>query len=191
MKPKNRRIYLVDRRYQYRLMLQVVVMVVVATGVSALATYLLTNREISSAFYLAHRETWDLKELLLPVITGTSLVTFLVVSIISAYITMRETHRIVGPMNRLKSALADIAAGRLTWVGSVRKGDVLKGFDDSINHLADNLSLFQESMQASVVSIGKTIDEMERSPDAAADRLAELKKGVRSMEESLGFFNRG
>jgi len=60
------KIYLIDRKYQVKLMLQIVVMVIVATSVSALATYFLTNREISSAFYLAHRDTWDLKDLLLP-----------------------------------------------------------------------------------------------------------------------------
>ena len=76
-----RKRYLVDRNYQMRLILQIVILVVVATSVSAVATFILANKEVSTAFYLAHRDTWDLKELLLPVITGTSLVTFLLDSL--------------------------------------------------------------------------------------------------------------
>jgi methyl-accepting chemotaxis protein len=191
MTEKNRKIYMVDRKYQVRLMLQVVVLVVVATSVSAISTYLLTNREISSAFYLAHRKTWDLKELLLPVITGTSLITFLIVSIISSYITLRETHRIVGPINRLKEALADISEGRITWVGSVRKGDVLKGFDDSINNLADNLSRSMEAVSGSFAEIESALAELEGSGEVSGRQLEDLKLKVQGLGESLEFFKRG
>ncbi len=185
-----RKIYLIDRKYQVKLMLQIVVMVIVATSVSALATYFLTNREISSAFYLAHRDTWDLKDLLLPVITGTSLVTFFIVSIISAFITLRETHRIVGPMGRLKIAMQDLSEGRISWIGSLRKNDVMKGLDVSINNLADNLGRLDESMRSAVDDLKEQVTQVRDDEPLSRDQVAQIRRKIGELENALTFFKR-
>ena len=52
-----RKRYLVDRKYQMRLILQIVVLVIVATSVAAVSTFILANKEVSTALYLAHRDS--------------------------------------------------------------------------------------------------------------------------------------
>ena len=44
-----RKRYLVDKKYQVRLITQIVVLVIIATSVSAVATFILANKEVSSA----------------------------------------------------------------------------------------------------------------------------------------------
>jgi len=185
-----RKRYLVDRNYQMRLILQIVILVVVATSVSAVATFILANREVSTAFYLAHRDTWDLKELLLPVITGTSLVTFLLVSGISALIALRESHRIVGPVGRLTSALSDLAQGRISFVGALRKDDVLKGLDDDINTLSENLARMDGRLREALDELKKEIAGLRESEVLSGEQISRIRKCANDFDEALGFFRR-
>jgi methyl-accepting chemotaxis protein len=185
-----RKRYLVDRKYQVRLIVQIIILVVVATSVSAVATFVLANREVSTAFYLAHRDTWDLKELLLPVITGTSLVTFLLVSGISAIIALRESHRIVGPVERLTGALADLADGRISYVGTVRKGDLLKGLDDDINTLSENLARMDGRLQEVLGGLKRELEQFDQAGELTEDSAKRIREITNEMEDALGFFNR-
>ena len=185
-----RKKYLVDRDYQLRLILQIVVLVVVATSVSAVATYMLANREISTAFYLAHRDTWDLKKLLLPVITGTSFVTFLLVSAISAFITLRESHRIVGPVGRLLGALGDLSQGRISFVGMLRKDDVLKGMDENINTLSENLAQFDDRLKEALEELNREIAALPDSKTISTEQVERFRKCANDFEEAMGFFKR-
>lgn len=185
-----RKKYLVDRKYQYRLILQIVILVVVATSVSAVATFILANREVSAAFFLAHRDTWDLKELLLPVITGTSLVTFILVSAISALIALRESHRIVGPVGRLTGALNDLAQGRISFVGMLRKDDILKGLDDDINTLSENLARLDGRLREALDALKIEIAGLRESENITTGQLDRIRKCANDFEEALGFFRR-
>ena len=185
-----RRRYLVDRKYQVRLVFQIVILIVVATSMSAVATFILADREVSTAFYLAHRDTWDLKELLLPVITGTSLVTFLLVSAISAIIALRESHRIVGPVDRLTGALHDLAQGRISFVGPLRKDDVLKGMDDDLNTLFENLAKLDGSLREALEGLKKEIAGLRESEMLSEAQISRIRKCANDFEEALGFFRR-
>jgi len=185
-----RKKYLVDRKYQMRLILQIVILVIVATSVSAVATFFLANREVSTAFYLAHRDTWDLKELLLPVITGTSLVTFLFVSVISAFIALRESHRIVGPVARLTGAMNDLAKGRISFVGMLRKDDVLKGLDDDINTLSENLARLDGRLREALDGLKMELAGLRESETLSSEKINRIRNCANDFEEALGFFRR-
>jgi hypothetical protein len=185
-----RKKYLVDRNYQLRLILQIVVLVVVATSVSAVATFTLANREVSTAFYLAHRDTWDLKELLLPVITGTSLVTCILLSAISAFVALRESHKIVGPVGRLRGALSDLAQGRIRFVGMLRKDDVHKGLDEYINTLSENLAQFDGRLRKALSDLNREIVALEDSKTVSTGQIDRIRKCADDLEEALGFFRR-
>lgn len=185
-----RKKYLVDRNYQLRLILQIVVLVVVATSVSAVATFMLANREIRPAFYLAHRDTWDLKELMLPVIVGTSFVTFILVSAISAFVALRESHRIVGPVSRLAGALSDLAQGRSSFVGNLRQDDVLKGLDEDITTLSENLARFDGSLREALNELNQEIVALQDSETVSTDQVDRIRKCANDFERAMGFFKR-
>lgn len=185
-----RKRYLVDRKYQVRLMMQIIILVVAATSVSAVATFFLANREVSAAFYLAHRDTWDLKELLLPVITGTSLVTFVLVSAISAVIALKESHRIVGPIDRLTGVLSDLAQGRVSSLEPMRKGDLLKGLEDDINTLSGNLARMDGRLTEVLAGLKRELEQVDQSGELDEDGTKRIREIANELEDALGFFNR-
>ncbi len=186
-----RRRYLVDRKYQFRLILQIIILVILATSVSALATFLLASREVSTAFYLAHRDTWDLKELLLPVITGTSLVTFLLVSALSTFIALRESNRIVGPVHRLAGALGDLAQGRISCMESLRRGDVLKGLDQDINTLSENLARLDSLLREALGELKEELGHLETAGLLPGEQMKRIRDLTNDLEQALAFFKKG
>jgi len=186
----SRKKYLVNRSYQMRLIFQIVVLVVVATSVSSAATFILVNREVSTVFYLAHRDTWDLRELLLPVIIGTSLITFVLVSAVSAFITLRESHRIVGPVGRLAGALSDLAQGRISFVGMLRKNDVLKGLENDINTLSENLARLEGHLREALDELEKEVSGIRESEVLSLEQISGIRKCANDFEEALGFFRK-
>jgi methyl-accepting chemotaxis protein len=185
-----RKRYLVDRKYQVRLMVQIIILVIVATSVSAVATFILANREVSTAFYLAHRDTWDLKELLLPVITGTSLVTFILVSGISAIIALRESHRVVGPIERLTGVLSDLAQGRVSSLEPMRKGDLLKGLEEDINTLSGNLARMDGRLTDVLAGLKRELEQIDQAGELDENGTMRIREIANELEDALGFFSR-
>ncbi|MGD8353136.1 MAG: hypothetical protein PVJ01_03140 [Pseudomonadota bacterium] len=186
----SRKKYLVDRKYQIRLIFQIVILVMIATCASAAATFMLADREVSSAFYLAHRDTWDLKELLLPVITGTSLITFVLLSAVSAFITLRESHRIVGPVSRLAGALGDLAHGKISFMAMLRKNDVLKGLEVDINTISENLSRLEGCLREALDGLEQEAAGLSESEVPTAEQIKGIRKCANDIEEALGFFRK-
>ena len=57
------------------------------------------------------------------------------------YIGVRQSHRIVGPMNRLKQMLEAIGQGDFSQRITLRKGDALEDLAAAINRMAESLQL--------------------------------------------------
>ena len=179
-----RRKYIVDRKYQIPLISWIVILVLAATCVSAGVTLVIMDRLM---FHPDQRSTWDLR-VLLPVIGGTSLVTLTFVSTISAFIVLRESHRVLGPLPRLKGALSDLAKGRISFVGSLRRDDVLKGFDDDINTLSENLARLDSLLREALDRFKMEIAGLRESESLSLEQVSRIRKCAGDFEEALGFF---
>ena len=137
-----RRKFLVSRPYQVRFIAEILMVVIVATSLSAGGAYLLTKGEVETGFYSGHRKLVNLQQALPKVLAVSSLVTLVAMSLLGGYITLRETHRVVGPVNRMERKFREMANGDFRYMESFRKTDVLKGLDDSINIHLNNLGDF-------------------------------------------------
>ena len=74
---RNRRTLLVNRPYQIRVLLKILIVVIIATLSSTAAVYFLTGREIERSFYVIHRGISDMRALLLPVLVISAAATLL------------------------------------------------------------------------------------------------------------------
>jgi methyl-accepting chemotaxis protein len=105
-------------------------------------------------------------------------------------IALRESHRIVGPVERLTGALADLADGRISYVGAVRKGDLLKGLDDDINTLSENLARMDGRLQEVLGGLKRELEQFDQAGELTEDGAKRIREITHEMEDALGFFNR-
>lgn len=131
----KRKQYLVDPGYQLRFATRLFATVLGVALLSALiATGILwTNLSQSD---LEHQATFVAS---LVAVSTTLLIELLIAIPIVFYLGIRQSHRIVGPMNRIRRLLEAMAAGDYSQRLTLRRGDVLTDLAETINRLADSL----------------------------------------------------
>jgi methyl-accepting chemotaxis protein len=134
-KAYKRRQYIVDPAYQLRFVTRIFLIVLgVAVPGSFIATFLVWQN-------LYRPELGNQAHLITAIIAVamTLLAELLIALPVVFVMSIRQSHRIVGPMNRLKQTLAAIGSGDLSQRIYVRKGDALEELAAAINAMAEQL----------------------------------------------------
>jgi hypothetical protein len=171
---KNR--FLVSRPYQLRFVARILLVVIVATCLSAGGAYIFTKGEMESGFFSGHRKLVNLHEALPKVLAVSSLVTFVAMAFLGSYITLRETHRVVGPVNRMENKFREMTEGNFSYMESFRKDDVLKGLDDSINLHLNNLGDFFITFERAMGEINMRLAALEKDKGSTEENLERIRK---------------
>ena len=134
-KPYQRKQYLVDRAYQLSFVTKAFMMVFTVAVLSSLLA-------ISLLWTNMYRPDLEMQSNLIAafIAVATTLLIELLIAIPIVYILgIRQSHRIVGPMNRLKQTLTAIASGDFSQRITLRQGDALEDLAKVINQMADQL----------------------------------------------------
>jgi len=134
-RPYKRKQYLVDRAYQIRFVTRVFVVVLAVAIVSAL----MATGFLWSNMYAPELEQHALLVASLVAIATTLLIELLLAIPIVFYLGIRQSHRIIGPVSRIKRMLDAIGQGDFTQRITLRQGDALEDLAKSINQMADTL----------------------------------------------------
>ena len=133
-RPYQRKQYLVDRGYQIRFVTRIFMVVLTVAVVSSLiATYVLYQN--------MYRPDLPQQNLItsLIAIAITLLIELLLAIPVVFILGIRQSHRIVGPMNRLKRTIEAIGSGDFSQRIMLRQGDALEDLAKSINQMAESL----------------------------------------------------
>ena len=134
--PYRRKQYLVDRGYQLRFVTRVfMVVLAVAVTSSLISTFLLWTN-----MYRPELEPHTSMIASLIAVATTLLIELLLAIPIVFFLGIRQSHRIVGPMNRIKRILEAIGAGDFSQRITLRQGDALEDLAKSINQMAESLA---------------------------------------------------
>jgi methyl-accepting chemotaxis protein len=134
-KPYRRKQYLVDRGYQLRFVTRVFAVVLIVAVVSSM---------ISTGLLWMNMYRPDLEQsttlIAALIAVATTLLVELLISIPLVYfLGIRQSHRVVGPINRMKRVLEAIGAGDFSQRIIVRRGDALEDVAKTINEMAERL----------------------------------------------------
>ena len=135
-RPYKRKQYLVDRGYQLRFVTRVFMVVLAVAVISSLisTTLLWLN------MYRTDLESQTPLIASLIAVATTLLIELLLAIPIVFFLGIRQSHRIVGPMNRLKRTLEAIGTGDFSQRITLRQGDALEDLAKSINQMVESLA---------------------------------------------------
>jgi methyl-accepting chemotaxis protein len=133
--PYKRRQYLVDRDYQLRFVTRMFMIVLAVAAISSLmATGLLWR-------YMYQPEMSQQTLIYCFISVALTLLVELLLSIpIVLFVGIRQSHRIVGPMQRIKRTLEAIGNGDYSQRIVLRQGDALEDLAKAINQMAESLA---------------------------------------------------
>jgi methyl-accepting chemotaxis protein len=86
------------------------------------------------------------------------------------------THKVAGPIHKMKRQIRDVGEGRLTIPGKLRKGDELVDFFDAFDHMVKSLRARQER---EIALLDAAIEKLRSEPEAL-EPLRELRTEMQS-----------
>ncbi len=134
--PYVRKQYLVDRAYQIRFVTRVFMVVLAVAVVSSL----LSTTLIWFNMYQPDLNTQVPMISSLIAVAATLLIELLLAIPIVFFLGIRQSHRIVGPINRIKRTLEAISNGDFSQRITLRQGDALEDLAKYINTMAESLA---------------------------------------------------
>lgn len=164
MNIQKRRIYYIEKKFQTKYILLTIFLLLTYTFafiIIIFSPYILTlsldfyslseKAEAARTLLLLHSKVW-------PGIGGI----ILLFGALSIFIT----HKIAGPLYRLKKSLSEINEGNLEVKVKLRKGDDLKDLAEHVNMLAEELRTFVNTVRVDYDLLSEYILELEREIDA-------------------------
>ncbi|MBI3320701.1 MAG: HAMP domain-containing protein [Candidatus Omnitrophica bacterium] len=130
-----RRQQLIDPAYQLRLVTRLFLVILAIASTSSLLSSVLLWRHM----YVPDQGVQITLVVSLIAVAATLLIELLLAIPITFYVIVRQSHRIIGPMNRIKRTLETIGTGDFSQRITVRRDDVLQELVQVINRMAENL----------------------------------------------------
>jgi signal transduction histidine kinase len=189
----RRKKLLIDRTVQLKFFLAVLILLVVQTLVVVAAIFapqvvplylnvsIEQKTEAARALILLNNTIWP------GVILSTCLLSGL---------TIYFTHKVSGPIYRVKKSLTEITGGDLSVRIRLRKGDELHDLADQVNLLAEELTLFLNALKESYALQSEQIAEFEReieakqiTEEAGKELIMKIQVSRKHIEELLDKFS--
>ena len=134
----RRKKYLIDKKFQVKLILYFVLLVILGNILSGLLLYYLTSSELESSFFKAHVSIGNAWGTMKPLIVTTQFYVLLVMTIATVFLVLYCSHRIAGPLYRLQKAANEVKNGNLEQTLTIRKKDELQQLIISFQQMVDN-----------------------------------------------------
>ncbi len=188
----RRRILLIEKTFQIRFIAKMTALVVLGTALTGGILYVLANQEFGRAFYSAHYQARNSWELLLPAVLVASFISMALVAAGATVVTLRDSHRIGGPLYRFQANLRAIGQGDLTLVTRLREGDELQGFTDAMNemtrNLRDHIHRVKTAEEALRVALAEARGVLEAGSVPGDALIGRIERAEAELREALSVF---
>lgn len=179
--------YLIDKRFQTKYLILTILLLLSYTFIftailffpSVLTLYsdssLVDKNEAARTFLILHGTVWP-----------TTAAIILIFSIVSIFLT----HKIAGPVFRLKHALTELNNGNLDARIHLRKWDDLQELATQINLHSDDLNNYVLALKKDHEQLSNSIDQLkdEMSTEIGREIISQLQEQKKAMAVTLNHF---
>lgn len=180
--------FLVNKPYQFRFIAEIMLVIILATTLSAGATFMLMKGEMENEFYSSERKLENVREALPRILAVSSFVTLFAMALVGLFITLRETHRVIGPVEKMERKFKEMTEGDYSYMVGFRKADVLKGLDVSINTHLNNLSDFFTNFDKTVREVAFPLTAIEQGEGDKEENFLKIRDLLAELNQSADAF---
>lgn len=174
-KAHKRSIVLINKRFQYNLILKFILVNILILTIFGGFLFMFLNSEIESNLYSAHVTYSNISQMLSPIILTLSILNIIISSALISLFVLFASHKIAGPLYRFDQGIREICKRNLNVFLSLRKGDELYEFSNSLIEMVDVL-------KSDISKTKELVMEMEKL------NTEEVKN--QQMDEKIGNLNR-
>lgn len=161
------------------------------SALSALVIFFNIHKPLDSHYSAIIYVITELRESLIMKTMTVNLVFFVLIAAGSGLLTLIYTHRIAGPLRRIKHCTKAIAGGNLDTKAKFRHNDAINAFADSLNDMTEFYGNKVTTLSAEVQQLHSAVNEFRtlaeegRDTGAARDVIDMTDSKIRSILETL------
>jgi len=175
----KRRQYYIERDFQLKFIVRFCLLVLTGVIISTLLVFLFTRGTLTSSFQHGRLVIENTSLAILPAVIYANIVTLALISLASISITLFISHKIAGPLFRLKEGLKIIERGDLTKKVRFRNKDQLTELADSINRTTAGLHKKLADIQNDLENLIESASRQKASQELI-DEMGLLKQKIES-----------
>ncbi len=182
---RQRKNYFIKPGFQSRLTAIMILLVIIVANLVGGLTYLCSHERLDKLFaeeYKLPIEVNQLTRVLLPGVLISELVSIFIV----AFLCIKITHTIAGPVYRMERVARGIGEGDLTNFIKLRQRDELKDLADSMNEMTMGLRNKVVSLKEATAEIRDGLESVKNSKDTT--KLESVLQKLSGVEETLQSF---
>jgi nitrate/nitrite-specific signal transduction histidine kinase len=174
---ERRKTMLIDRAFQFKLIIKFVALIVFIMILFSFFIYLFMYSEIDSnlhTFRISHK---NMKDMLFPVVITISALNILVASLIISLFMLYASHKLAGPLYRFNQALIDMSNRNFNTMTKLRDGDQFYACSISLEKMSSALS-------GDLQKIKDKVEKLKHDIDKKANKTS-LQKSIKELESIL------
>jgi methyl-accepting chemotaxis protein len=180
----RRRNYFIDKSFQSRFIIKFCLLVMVASALTGASLYYFSQHTTTVAFEHLKVVVKSTADFIMPIMVGTLIIVTLLVAAATIIVTLFTSHRIAGPLYRLKIELDKMKNGDFSCPVRIRTKDQLQ-------HLASNFEEMRLNLKGSVKALKENwhslSGNLRKLRDAAQDasEKRQIEEGIRRIDAEL------
>ena len=179
---KQRRIVLIDHRFQLRMAASFILLQILLTALFAAGLYIFMDSELHADLASAHASYKSLSQMLLPIVLTLSVFSIALSIILTSIFVVLISHNIAGPMYRFRTALELLSHRHFETHTRIRP-------DDQLGELAISLDKAIKTVRTDIHELHQSVWEL-RESHAKADTAA-FEIQIAAIEKTLDSWEKG
>ncbi|MDP8234608.1 MAG: methyl-accepting chemotaxis protein [Candidatus Saelkia tenebricola] len=185
MAGNKRRIYFIDKKFQTQFIVKFCLLVIVGSLITVSLLYITASRTTTVGFENTKAVVKTTADFIRPILIQTVIIVTVLISFFSIMLTLFISHKIAGPLYRLKKEFEMIEEGDLSSDFKLRGKDQLQNIADSLRRMKAKLRFYITELKSSLDELEDVISK----GDLSQDGQDVLEEKVKKIKENLSRFN--
>lgn len=189
-KTYRRRNYFIDKKFQTKFILKFCGLVAFGGLLTILILYYLAAKSTTVSIINSRVVVRTTADFLLPVLLQTVFIVMIIVSLATVIVTLFVSHKIAGPLYRLKKTIQALEDGDFSSDFHIRNLDQLQGLADGFNAMIKKVRDGLNGVKTGLASFKEKLDSISENevPQNKKNTLNELKKISEEINRMIGRF---
>ncbi|MCX5698001.1 MAG: methyl-accepting chemotaxis protein [Candidatus Omnitrophica bacterium] len=186
----RRKNYLIDKKFQAKFIVKFSALIFLGGLLTVVLLYFLGTQSKTVAIQNSRVIAKTTADFILPLLIQTVIAVTVLVGIIAGILTLFISHKISGPLYRLKKVIERLERGDFSSEFNIRSTDQLSGLADEINSMIRNTKQEVCGIKNKAISLKQKLDSLTENDFPASKRgaLTELKKIAEELDKAVRYF---
>jgi methyl-accepting chemotaxis protein len=181
---ERRRIYFIEKNFQRWFIIRFCMLVLLGFLFTGILLYLFAERTTTVSFENTKAVVKSTADYLFPILVQTIIIVTIFVAIMAIMLTLFVSHKIGGPLYRLKKELNAISEGDLSSDFKIRKEDQLQDVAKCLNDMKAKLRERIKEIKAKTVELKEIIVKL----NLPEEDKAKIERHFESLQQAVNCF---